>query len=236
MCRRGRLRSAADSHRRPRPAVTARPGHRGATPPRRAQRRVGRRDPPSADRHRDLPERPLTYSTAPTARPTGWTHTRELAVRLNHFQASPAQFLPAGGRSGQDRGCRVGIIQASDRAHAAAAWARCGGAVPQATIETGAWVTSRQSATGKSAPASSRPNPIPAQPLMPRPGERLPQAGGQPEEREQPLRVEEVVDPGDPPGRDLQHDQRPRFVTRAGRARPVLPEGGQAVGDHRHQA
>jgi anti-anti-sigma regulatory factor len=42
--------------------------------------------------------------------------------------------------------------------------------------------------------------------------EALPQPGRQPEQREQPVGVEEVVDRGDPAGGDAQHDQCPRVV------------------------
>ena len=38
------------------------------------------------------------------------------------------------------------------------------------------------------------------------------EAGRQPEQREQAGGVEEVVDGRDPPGGDLQHDERPRLV------------------------
>jgi anti-anti-sigma regulatory factor len=42
--------------------------------------------------------------------------------------------------------------------------------------------------------------------------EALSEPGRQPEQWEQAGGVEEVVDRGDPPGADLQHDQCPRFV------------------------
>lgn len=49
--------------------------------------------------------------------------------------------------------------------------------------------------------------------------------GWEAEQREQPVHVEEVVDPLDPAVGDLQHDQCP------GAGRPVLPEGRVSIGD-----